>query len=503
MQMKKIYLFITIAIVGLFSQSCVGDDVETDFTLILKDVALSSFRLGSNDKVMKDLDSVFFTIDLIKGKVYNADSLPLGSSLKKITLDMTFVYPSLVVVYYGKDGKDSMDYMKHPTDTIDMSEGARMKVVSADGSAMKFYDLKINVHKLIPDSLQWDDMTQYKFPEENTLQDQKTVLKGGKIYSFLKVQDVYRLWAAEAGGWQQVGTPQFGFNPDIYYMQVFNDKLYVPDAETKQIYVSTDGLSWTADPNLTDIDNLIGILEGINGQKSLLVGIATVDSKYHHFVYDGTVKSVGEEIDPGFPVSGYSNAVSFKGGVLQQMAIAGGKLQNGRLTNAVWGFDGSGWAIFNNINSVEDMFEPREGALLFNYFADEALDMPLWILIGGRGEGSLYMKDVFSSPNNGVDWVDGPTSLLLPEDFPFISYGSAFVLKNMPFDGAAYNGTAVNLPVLRTAYKMRRIVNYASTKEVPYIYIFGGEGLNSAGEPIVQNQIWRAVINRLKFDPIQ
>lgn len=502
MKMKKICLFIVIVLVGFFSQSCVGDDVEADYSLILKDVALCSFRLGANEAIMKDLDSVFFTIDLIGGEVYNADSLPVGTSLKKLTLDMTFVLPSQVVLYYGKNGKDTLDYMKNTSDTLDMSEGARLKVVSADGSVTKFYDLKVNVHKLVPDSLQWDDMTRYQFPTASDLEAQKTILKGGKLYSFLKDRGVFKLWVAENGGWQEVGLPRFEFDPDLNYMQVYKDKIYVRDINGTQVYVSSDGLNWSVEESLTSVVNLVGVLGGMNDTRNLLVGLTSVEGRYCHFTYDGMTMSVGAEIDPEFPITGYSNSVSFKGGILSQLAIAGGKLQNGDLTNAVWGFDGTDWAILNNIGEASEMFEPREGALLFNYYSNEELNMPLWILIGGKGEKGAYMKDIFSSRNNGVSWVDGPSSLFLPEEFPYICYASVFVLKDMPFGSDAYSGIPVDMPVLHTSYQMRTIDTYENKKEIPYVYIFGGEGLNSSYDVVVLNQIWRGVINRLKFDPI-
>lgn len=68
---------------------------DDDSSEVLKDetvasVAVSSFSLRANKNIMQNLDSVFFSIDLDRGIIYNADSLPKGTDISKLTVNIGF-----------------------------------------------------------------------------------------------------------------------------------------------------------------------------------------------------------------------------------------------------------------------------------------------------------------------------------------------------------------------------------------------------------------------------
>ena len=46
--------------------------------------AVKSFSLKENDQVLNNIDSVFFSIDLVNGMIFNADSLPVGTDRKSV-----------------------------------------------------------------------------------------------------------------------------------------------------------------------------------------------------------------------------------------------------------------------------------------------------------------------------------------------------------------------------------------------------------------------------------
>ena len=78
MNKKFLIYFLATTIAAAMVASCNSDDkIESVEYVPSSDVAITSFSLGANTKILSNLDSVFFTIDLKQGLIYNADSLPL------------------------------------------------------------------------------------------------------------------------------------------------------------------------------------------------------------------------------------------------------------------------------------------------------------------------------------------------------------------------------------------------------------------------------------------
>lgn len=61
------------------------DDVE----VIYGSTQVKGFNLKADAKVLSALDSVFFSIDLVNAQIFNADSLPYGTRVNKLVLQIT------------------------------------------------------------------------------------------------------------------------------------------------------------------------------------------------------------------------------------------------------------------------------------------------------------------------------------------------------------------------------------------------------------------------------
>lgn len=66
------------------SSSSYDYEQELDGSAMVK-----NFTLVENDKVLADLDSVFFSIDLVSGDIFNADSLPMGTKISALAANIT------------------------------------------------------------------------------------------------------------------------------------------------------------------------------------------------------------------------------------------------------------------------------------------------------------------------------------------------------------------------------------------------------------------------------
>ena len=65
-------------------------DDESEIVVTPAIVAIKNFKLNANDSVLAKLDSVFFSIDLNTGVIFNADSLPKGTNVSKLVATITF-----------------------------------------------------------------------------------------------------------------------------------------------------------------------------------------------------------------------------------------------------------------------------------------------------------------------------------------------------------------------------------------------------------------------------
>ena len=105
---------------------------------------------------MSGLDSVFFSIDTKNGIIFNADSLPKGTDVKKLKTKIQFYNAVSVAEYTMENGTHrtgTSDYRTQPNDTIDFTGDVSLKVVSGDSKTQLTYRIKVNVHKMDPDSL--------------------------------------------------------------------------------------------------------------------------------------------------------------------------------------------------------------------------------------------------------------------------------------------------------------------------------------------------------------
>ena len=85
--------------------------------------AVRAFSLAKNDSVMANLDSVFFSIDLIKGVIFNADSLPKGTDVTHLVpVISTIEGASSITMTVQRPGLSDTTYT-YKTNTEDSSPG--------------------------------------------------------------------------------------------------------------------------------------------------------------------------------------------------------------------------------------------------------------------------------------------------------------------------------------------------------------------------------------------
>lgn len=483
-------------LIGIGSLTSCNSD-ESSFKYVNPvNLAVTGFSLTADSK-NPGLDSVYFTIDLEHGVIFNADSLRKGTRVDKVIPKITFnntPSEAVIIMSGGTTREGEVDYKTNPTDSIDFTGDVKLRVKADNNEIGMTYTLKVNVHKVETDSLFWDEISYQTLPSR--LPDpkaMKTIETGNKVLALVEENDgsysriEYESLADLKHSTTKITLP---FEADIQTLCASENSTWILDKE---------GSLWQGDSLLSswqdtgeDWISLIGpYIESVVGIKK--AGDDTVFSQY-------PLLNLNNKIIPSdFPVKGYSNFVTLANKwTLSPVAFfTGGITSGGSLSASTWAFDGSEW-----IQLGEGGIPALEGASIIPYYhyrpsadGNSMIEYNVWMIIGGRQGNGSFNRDVYISYDNGVNWTLGTSSMQLPEIFPQLDYCDNIVVN---IDKSANLSSG-----WKSLVKNQRKLNYWVTGDIitwecPYIYLFGG--YLPSGK--LYNNIWRGVLGRLTFMPV-
>ncbi|MDO4319102.1 MAG: DUF6242 domain-containing protein [Bacteroidales bacterium] len=456
-------------------------------------VAISKFTLTKNDSVMTNLDSVFFSIDLTKGMIFNADSLPCGTKVTALTPVITPLEgASLIELTVKRNGKadTTYNYTSKSNDTIDFTHPVSMRVVSPDGLTQRTYQIYVNVHKVESDTLEWSNVNSWRLPSDFANPDAQHSTAGKKrLFTLTSYQSTYCL--SYYHNIHDLGNStlnqaahtarsiRFPFKPVIESFTALDDDTLYILADNNTLYRSTDiGSTWVACPQRWQ--TIIGSYQGS------LLGITTGTSPEIEDLGRGTSCPLPQDM----PVKGMSMPVyyDFEMASTPQLMIIGGRKADGSLSADTWGYDGNSWARI----SKKALPEGLEGMTTVPYYTFSvagnlvATEISTILAFGGRKADGSVSKTVYASYDYGYNWTKAPDKLQLPDVMPATYDAQAFVLSTRM-------SASVTVP------GMSRISRPSESWECPYIYLFGGRRADGT----TCNTVWRGVINRMSFKPVE
>ncbi len=502
--MKKlipIYALLT-ALMIIVSASCNDDNGSSNEpNVVSSNTLVTAFSLAANDSVIADLDSLHFTIDADNRVIYNADSLPKGTKINRLVANITYSTTSTGTIRIS--GATTMNdttytYSSSANDSIDFTGQVFLTVSAADGLSSREYRLKVNVHKMEPDSLYWNELARRDLPGiSSDITAQKTVRQGDRLYCLMQENGGYTLATTEspeAYDWDKTSV-EFGFTPVLDSFTATSDALYML-ADDNALYTSTDGSSWTA------TGRSFVALVGAYGNR--LLCLSRVDGAYYHSEYPATT---AVEIEEGFPVSGFSQCVALGNdwSNTEQVLLLGGRKADGSLTGDVWGFDGANWGQISRLP-----IPARNNATLLRYYyfmGDyyNKTQYPVWLAIGGADTDGEATKTVYISYDNGVTWSEGDDLLQLPDYMEAFSEAQAFVYESTLNATTRSSNGWQSMPSRRlpswwtiAGSSATRASTAVTSWQCPYIYVFGGVD----GSGVLLNNVWKGVVNRLTFKPV-
>lgn len=485
----------TLIVAGAALAGCNGESnyefgKEADLT---SSTMVTKFELGANWRILENLDSVFFSIDLVNRQIFNADSLPFGTDVSKLTVSVnTPNSPTLEMIFVSPaTGKDTIiNITDSPKDSINFAYGTQyLRVTAPNGTSVANYRVKVNVHKVQPDSLMWTSGATGTLPTPISMPaEQSTVRLGDKLMCLAGTSRRVTLSTTadpyDFNSWQSIDVT-LPANSIISSLTAADDALYLLTADGA-LYSTTDPAmaSWTeVEPASASWTHLYGEFDG------KLVGVRGSEWATWPPSVSGSIASLGSD----FPVAQTSQLVTYMSdwAIEPQALMVGGKSADGTLTGAAWGFNGSEWFRLSSTSGVRQL-PAADGYTLFPYFTYTAgknwvyTPRAVWIAIGHEVSADLrsVTSTVYCSQDNGISWIPAPENLQLPKAI-----------------GPRYCAQAYVIPHTMT---LSRAVKPITEWDTDFIYMFGGLYFDpSDHQTKLRNQLWRGVIERAMFKPLQ
>ena len=158
--------------------SCLGDD---DIT-VYDDVAITSFSLGTLNRYVKTTvngkDTTYkvsfagsgykMAIDQIGGRIFNADSLPVGTDVKHVVCTLSVRNSALISM---KSMISDSLFTFSSTDSLDFSEPRTIRIFSTDGEHYRDYIVSVAARQYEAGTLLWTAMDAEQMPAADEVVD--------------------------------------------------------------------------------------------------------------------------------------------------------------------------------------------------------------------------------------------------------------------------------------------------------------------------------------------
>ncbi len=378
--------------------SCLGNDdnkVEYSSNALITAFALDTAGYGAGYD---------FTIDQLKGLIYNVDSLPVhADTLIDKILIKTLTTASGVITMKNKAGEDSVINI---SDSIDLRNPIRVTVYAPDLQNKKTYTIEVRVHKHDPKALTW----RYAgtLPDEIT-DAQKTVTMNDTHYTYSVVNGQLKVYRNSGfSSWSASGTAVSGLSVLPTSLLNADGTLLATNGDGK-VYESTDGVTWQASSHFSGtIKTLISVLPTDAGT-SIISYLRTDSGSNYIYTKSGLTGSETQgETSTYFPVENLS-FTTYKIGSTYYNAVVGKHATDYELTvkgktvsvAVIWGYNGSVWTPLTSRTSTTSYCPAFENPTII-YYND---GLYVW------GDG---FKSIYASYTQGVAWQAAYSGFAFP-----------------------------------------------------------------------------------------
>ena len=179
--------------------ACLGED-DTE-TVTYNDTAITAFSLGTLTRTMHTTsstgeDSTYtasvkgsnyaFSIDQQRGLIYNTDSLPVGTNVKRVLCTISTKNSGIAILNLRTHNgqKDSL-VTYSSTDSVDFTNPLEVRVFANSGIAYRKYTVTVNVHQQDGEEFCWTKVLDQELNFANT-ERMRMLSAGDNPYIFLR-----------------------------------------------------------------------------------------------------------------------------------------------------------------------------------------------------------------------------------------------------------------------------------------------------------------------------
>ena len=353
-----------------------------------KDTTLSKYVVGSKYP---------FIIDQIRGEIYNADSLPKGTDVSKVVVNITSE-GYYVFIEAGENDSIWVD-----SDSLDFTNPIQFKVLSEMNTFGQIYTAKINVHQQDPEVMTWTKITSL----DTDIKAQKAVYANENIFVFTEGETQVAVTSSTDGKeWTSLQTIDIPSKADYTTATEWAGKIYM--LADKTLYASENGINWAKVETEQTFSALVASC------KNKMIGIDT-DSHYIESA-DAINWEQYQSMPADFPQTPFTSAtyaLSTNAG-MERIVLMGNNPVEEDTTNVIWGqIDNEHeWAAMTYENNKE-LCPKFENPTIIRY------NDKLYAFGGPAKDGTEIkaFQQFYSSKDNGISWEAVTENLLFPEDF--------------------------------------------------------------------------------------
>ena len=353
-----------------------------------KDTTLSKYVVGSDYP---------FIIDQIRGKIYPADSLPVGTDVSKVVVNIQSEG------YYVFVEAGENDTIWADSDSLDFTNPIQFKVLSEMNTFGQIYTAQIDVHQQDPDIMSWTRLvnlgTDIKAP--------KAVYAKENIFVFTEKDSQVAVTSTTNGKeWTSLQNIDIPIKADYTTAMEWTGKIYM--LADKALYVSENGINWTKVETGQTFSALLASC------KNKMVGI---DSDNHYIESDNATnwkKHLVMPVDfPKAPFTSVSYALTTNAN-MERIVLMGHNTIEKDTTNVVWSqIDNENEWVAMTYKNNKELCPKFENPTIIHY------NKKLYAFGGPAKDGTNLQafKQFYSSKDNGISWEPVTKNLLFPKEF--------------------------------------------------------------------------------------
>ena len=420
MKIKTLAVFCSLIITAIATTSCLNKDEET--IELSPNASITAFSINDietkyTSKTSSGKDTTItvtvtgseypFVIDQNRRLIYNVDSLPVGTDVSRVVVNITSDSNYIIIVNQKESNKDSLWVS---TDSINFESPIQMKVLALNNTLGHAYTTQINVHKQVPDSLTWSKLGSNIVA--TNAQKQKSVFFKNNILVACNIADKAMMTSTSMTDGKSWTTPTEIplTGVDISSLMVWGEKLYILASNT--LYVSNDGNTWQAVSGAPLLKALVA-----NYYESASVASLSAISTNNKFVDtpDGVTWTEGNEVSANFPTENLSYAAitsTHNSSIYRKLVMGNNSATNDSVNNA-WGklSTENSWVEYTYNNN--GYYCPNlENITMIHY--NDAL-----YAFGGKSQNGTKkpFSNFYISNNNGANWKSISSLVKFPTSF--------------------------------------------------------------------------------------